>query len=104
MTKKHLHLRQRSIHHDRHSFPLLYVVVTCLLLLGLFGSAWAQEQQCASFAPPAVMKGNKIFVSTTGDYLPIKGINYYPRPNAYVPIYVVPHTWYSTVYTCGFLL
>lgn len=41
-----------------------------------------QLQECQNYAPPAVIKGSKIFVSTTGEHLPIKGINYYPRPNA----------------------
>jgi hypothetical protein len=30
---------------------------------------------------PAVLKGKKFFDSVTGDYIPIKGIAYYPRPN-----------------------
>ena len=30
---------------------------------------------------PAVLKGKKFFDSVTGDYIPIKGICYYPRPN-----------------------
>ena len=31
---------------------------------------------------PAQLVGKKFFKSLTGEYLPIKGINYYPRPNA----------------------
>ena len=49
-------------------------------LAGVFSETPPQE--CQHYAPPAIIKGNKIFVSTTGQYLPIKGINYYPRPNA----------------------
>jgi hypothetical protein len=30
---------------------------------------------------PAVLKGKRFFDSVTGDYIPIKGIAYYPRPN-----------------------
>lgn len=31
---------------------------------------------------PAVIKGKRFFNSETGEYIPIKGIAYYPRPNA----------------------
>ncbi|KAI9988158.1 hypothetical protein PInf_024427 [Phytophthora infestans] len=30
---------------------------------------------------PVIIKGNRFFDSATGDYFPIKGVNYYPRPN-----------------------
>lgn len=42
----------------------------------------AQQSQCGEFAPPAIIRGKKFFNSITGQYMPIKGINYYPRPNA----------------------
>ena len=32
--------------------------------------------------PPIVVKGKKFFNSATGEYFPVKGIDYYPRPNA----------------------
>lgn len=31
---------------------------------------------------PAVIKGGKFFDTVSGEYFPVKGINYYPRPNA----------------------
>ena len=39
------------------------------------------QSQCGDYAPPAVIRGTKFFNSITGEYMPIKGINYYPRPN-----------------------
>jgi 1,3-beta-glucanosyltransferase GAS5 len=36
------------------------------------------EGQCTD---PLVVQGKKFFNSNTGAYFPIKGINYYPRPN-----------------------
>ena len=65
---------------------VLTVIVACTrksphtLLLLVQGQAYPEE--CRNYAPPAILQGNKIFVETTGEYLPIKGINYYPRPNA----------------------
>lgn len=55
-----------------------------MLAINLVGAVaqMTYPEECSGYAPPAVIKGNKIFVSTTGEYLPIKGINYYPRPNA----------------------
>jgi hypothetical protein len=37
------------------------------------------SQSCPA---PIVIKGKKFFNSQTGEYFPVKGINYYPRPNA----------------------
>ena len=37
------------------------------------------SQSCTA---PIVIKGKKFFNSETGEYVPIKGIDYYPRPNA----------------------
>jgi hypothetical protein len=31
---------------------------------------------------PVVVKGNRFFDSVTGDYFAVRGVNYYPRPNA----------------------
>jgi 1,3-beta-glucanosyltransferase GAS5 len=61
---------------------LMSILLMSVLLLSSPVDAQDAIQECANFAPPAVMKGNKIFVSTTGEYLPIKGVSYYPRPNA----------------------
>ena len=58
---------------------------TTFLLLLLFGRRTVEvrgQAQCADFAPPAILEGKKFFNSITGEYVPIKGINYYPRPNA----------------------
>ncbi|KAH7484864.1 hypothetical protein PRIC1_004174 [Phytophthora ramorum] len=43
------------------------------------------ESNDAGFANtfnPLIIKGNRFFDSVTGDYFPIRGVNYYPRPNA----------------------
>lgn len=59
------------------------VIIISLLLVGL-GNCSAKENttSCSSFAPPATLKGRKFFDSVSGKYIPIKGIAYYPRPNA----------------------
>ncbi|RLN98452.1 hypothetical protein BBJ28_00025086, partial [Nothophytophthora sp. Chile5] len=31
---------------------------------------------------PLEIKGNRFFDSVTGAYFPVRGVNYYPRPNA----------------------
>ncbi|KAL3667173.1 hypothetical protein V7S43_008109 [Phytophthora oleae] len=31
---------------------------------------------------PVIIKGNRFFNSVTGDYFAVRGVNYYPRPNA----------------------
>jgi 1,3-beta-glucanosyltransferase GAS5 len=59
----------------------MFILILSVLLLSSSGDAQSTIQECANYAPPAVIKGNKIFVSTTGEYLPIKGVSYYPRPN-----------------------
>jgi 1,3-beta-glucanosyltransferase GAS5 len=53
-----------------------------LVLVLWLGRAVAQSSDCSPYAPPAVIRGRKIFDTLSGTYLPIKGINYYPRPNA----------------------
>lgn len=65
---------------------VVYVVTFAVLLLLLFiGTSTITEvqgqSQCGGVAPPALIRGKKFFNSVTGEYLPIKGINYYPRPN-----------------------
>lgn len=49
-----------------------------LLAFSQFAVA-VMAQECAA---PIVVKGKKFFNSATGEYFPVKGINYYPRPNA----------------------
>jgi hypothetical protein len=41
----------------------------------------ADTSQCSMYAPPVLVKGKKFFDSVSGQYVPIKGIAYYPRPN-----------------------
>jgi len=36
---------------------------------------------CANYAPPVLVRGRKLYNSVTGEYMPVKGVNYYPRPN-----------------------
>jgi hypothetical protein len=60
-------------------------IVWCnvLLLIGAaLCSAQDNSEQCSAFAPPAVIRGKKFYDSVSGTYIPIKGVNYYPRPNS----------------------
>jgi hypothetical protein len=55
--------------------PIIYwpvVLVACCWQLSIVKAC----------TPPLVLKGKKFFNSETGEYFPVKGINYYPRPNA----------------------
>lgn len=40
------------------------------------------QASCADFTPPLIFQGKQIYSSVTKAYVPIKGVNYYPRPNA----------------------
>jgi 1,3-beta-glucanosyltransferase GAS5 len=42
----------------------------------------ALAQNCSSIATPALVKGKKFFNRLTGQYIPLIGVNYYPRPNS----------------------
>ena len=62
------------------------MAITSLVLVLLF-MPMTQAQQCEQQYPnairgPPVVKGKRFFDSVTGEYIPIKGIAYYPRPNA----------------------
>jgi len=59
----------------QHSF-LLFVSLTVLLV-----TCTTVTAQC-NLIGPAVIKGKKFFDSRSGRYIPLKGIAYYPRPNA----------------------
>ena len=52
-----------------------------LPLMAVQGQLIQNQKSCGDFAPPAEVHGKKFFNSYTGDYLPLKGISYYPRPN-----------------------
>jgi 1,3-beta-glucanosyltransferase GAS5 len=68
---------------NRYGIPWCSLVVLVhLALLLLLGADYVQASNCTAFAPPAILKGRKLFDSVSGTYIPIKGINYYPRPNA----------------------
>jgi len=60
---------------------ILDALFSAFLLLVVASSCVQGQDQCGSFAPPAVIRGKKFFNSITGEYVPIRGINYYPRPN-----------------------
>lgn len=55
---------------------LLYICLTTLLPLSVRGQLCGDD-----LAPPAVIHGNKFFSSYSGEYIAIKGLSYYPRPN-----------------------
>jgi hypothetical protein len=54
------------------------LVVILLTLL----TAPLQAQTTCDLIGPAVIKGKKFFDFRSGKYIPLKGVNYYPRPNA----------------------
>ena len=56
----------------RWTVTLLTLVCSTPIVLGA----------CENILASATLKGKKFFSSKTGEYIPIKGINYYPRPNA----------------------
>jgi 1,3-beta-glucanosyltransferase GAS5 len=41
----------------------------------------AVHGQCADFAPPLIIQGKNFYNSVTREYFPVRGVNYYPRPN-----------------------
>eukprot|EP00544_Gedaniella_sp_CCMP2646_P010625 CAMPEP_0202498350 /NCGR_PEP_ID=MMETSP1361-20130828/25721_1 /ASSEMBLY_ACC=CAM_ASM_000849 /TAXON_ID=210615 /ORGANISM="Staurosira complex sp., Strain CCMP2646" /LENGTH=517 /DNA_ID=CAMNT_0049130207 /DNA_START=108 /DNA_END=1661 /DNA_ORIENTATION=- len=51
------------------------------LVLALFTSAVVGQESTCDLIGPAVIKGKKFFDSRSGKYIPLKGVNYYPRPN-----------------------
>lgn len=63
---------------QQYPLRLLLALSTSLLLIQ---RTISQPAQCAPFAPPAVIRGKNIYNSVSGTSVPIKGINYYPRPN-----------------------
>lgn len=63
----------------------MFFVVTALSLLlcmPMIMVSGIQYFNCPNPVEPLVMKGRHFFDSVTGEYFPIKGIAYYPRPNA----------------------
>ena len=60
---------------------IVLLVVVSVVLHNARRVAAIGESSCEEFAPPAEIHGRKFFSSYSGDYLPIKGISYYPRPN-----------------------
>lgn len=68
--------------------PLLPLHLVLFLVGQLPANTVAQPladfNQCAAFAPPVVLNTNnrKLYNSVTGEYVAVKGVNYYPRPNA----------------------
>lgn len=60
----------------------LGVALSSALWVSNVAAQGSSGTDCSVYAPPAVIKGKKIFDVLTGTYIPIKGINYYPRPNA----------------------
>lgn len=55
----------------------ILLLVFCPLQIVVNGQA-----SCAEFTPPLIFRGKQIYNSITKAYVPIKGVNYYPRPNA----------------------
>lgn len=74
--------RERSRRHGNWWLKAVLLGQLLLLFLHTANVVTVSAQDCSAFATPAVIKGKKIFNSLTGTYIPIKGVNYYPRPNA----------------------
>jgi 1,3-beta-glucanosyltransferase GAS5 len=55
---------------------------TVIFLASLVLRGIVQAQNCSSIATPALIKGKKFFNRLTGKYIPLIGVNYYPRPNS----------------------
>ena len=63
-------------------FGLLPNLLFALALFIAFDDRVASAFDCpGSKTPPLFIKRKRFYVSTTGEYFPIKGIAYYPRPN-----------------------
>jgi len=74
-------------HHPTRARPVVLVVVQLVLLLLLLCSSirmvQGQEQtDCSVQLPPLQIQDKHWVRSDTGEYVPIKGLGYYPRPNA----------------------
>jgi len=63
------------------SLPFLFTIATIVHEEIVQGQQQLSSSSCGVFAPPAEIYWQKFFNTYSGDYLPIKGINYYPRPN-----------------------
>lgn len=66
---------------------MMPLIITLSILLNLLSITITHAQECANDYPnairgPPVVKGKRFFDSVTGDYIPVQGIAYYPRPNA----------------------
>ena len=65
----------RSESWERRKWSLLFLLVSSVLRVT------TRAQNCSSIATPAIVRGKKFFNRLTGKYIPIIGVNYYPRPN-----------------------
>jgi hypothetical protein len=65
-----------------------FLLLTMVLSIVTFTTTTArEEEECSQLYPnairgPPVVKGKRFFDSLSGKYIPVKGIAYYPRPNA----------------------
>jgi len=59
------------------TLPLVLAVLTATVPV-----VQAQPSQCSVTLPPLEIRGKHFYNSATDDYVPIRGIAYYPRPNA----------------------
>jgi len=60
---------------------MISVWLTLLALAALPSAMAFFDVQCPTPLNPLVLRGRRFFDSVTGEYFPIKGIAYYPRPN-----------------------
>lgn len=70
-------------HNFRHFFDcsMNSRIALAIITIALVCSKHVILGACDNFIAATEIKGKKFFSSKTGEYLPIKGINYYPRPN-----------------------
>jgi len=57
------------------------LLIACLLFLAFDVETISAFDCPGSKTPPLVVKGKRFYDSSTNEYVPIKGIAYYPRPN-----------------------
>jgi Glucanosyltransferase len=63
------------------STPVLVLLLLSIMQLNSIVAQDTYPSTCSQYAMPLQLKGKKFFKAIDGSYIPLKGINYYPRPN-----------------------
>jgi hypothetical protein len=70
-----------SFFNAHFSFSFSLLLLTSLLVVHSVVAQPSTFECSNSQTPPLVLKGKRWYNSVTGEYVPLKGIAYYPRPN-----------------------